>query len=785
MNTVLISYRLHVFSDLKPYICTVESCPSELAQFSTRKLWEIHEFNEHWTFRSWHCPFCAEVYNQPDNLERHLFSKHNYPMSTLQFHQIVKNAEVKTASPIENQMCPLCGVVPGKSRRNFATHVGRHMETIALAVLPTSAEDESDEDSIASTSDHRASINSQRESPRAISKFGTVDQLSPQLINQSGPPQLPTPQMPNQGLPHHLSNPTPTQSTPLKALMTKTVIGRVPTVRDHTTGQLVPEGDEYIAREYDEAGEKKLSLSGHLLNGREYKYRTFKVLNRGDKLFMLATECARALNYHDSYLLFNKNRCLYKIITTSAEMDDLIHQEILPHTFRSRQIAIVTARSIFRQFGSRIILDGRRVRDDYWEAKARRQGFTEEDLAGEKRSGAAKERGTADVAGAAALGHHSGIVHSNVPDLKPAPQFVKRSDTPLSLTRSTSTGNASSSHGHSHRIPQPISTPRANSPYSAYYSSMHSPQPHHTQQHYNDPSPIAPFLDDELQVREYNNIPRPKQLNGEEEKEHGRCPYPECHRLFKDLKAHMLTHQFERPEKCPITTCDYHKKGFARKHDKQRHILTHYKGVMVCGFCSESKSAAEKSFNRADVFKRHLTSVHGVEQSPLINQTKSPGKCSTCDTTFNNAQDFYKHLDECVLRVVQQVDKDENINERLLKTMANDYAVHETLVRNGLSMGFKDISTQPVLVSQAITRHAMIPEEIIQEAQNKALQRGTEAIWEGGSAPWSQEDDLQLTKARSEGLNWGPITSRYFPMKTPNACRKRHERLMEKRRREY
>ena len=73
--------------------------------------------------------------------------------------------------------------------------------------------------------------------------------------------------------------------------------------------------------------------------------------------------------------------------------------------------------------------------------------------------------------------------------LQPAPQFVKRSDTPLSLTHSTSTGNASSSHGHSHRIPQPISTAHANSPYSAYYSSMHSPQPHHTQQHYNDPSP--------------------------------------------------------------------------------------------------------------------------------------------------------------------------------------------------------------------------------------------------------------------------------------------------------
>ena len=72
----------------------------------------------------------------------------------------------------------------------------------------------------------------------------------------------------------------------------------------------------------------------------------------------------------------------------------------------------------------------------------------------------------------------------------------------------------------------------------------------------------------------------------------GQCTYPDCGRVFKDLKAHMLTHQTERPEKCPIVTCDYHIKGFARKYDKNRHTLTHYKGTMVCGFCPGSGSAA-------------------------------------------------------------------------------------------------------------------------------------------------------------------------------------------------
>jgi hypothetical protein len=35
--------------------------------------------------------------------------------------------------------------------------------------------------------------------------------------------------------------------------------------------------------------------------------------------------------------------------------------------------------------------------------------------------------------------------------------------------------------------------------------------------------------------------------------------------------------------------------------------------------------------------------------------------------------------------------------------------------------------------------------------------------------------------ARASGLNWQPIATKHFPNKTANACRKRHERLMERR----
>lgn len=246
-------------------------------------------------------------------------------------------------------------------------------------------------------------------------------------VTQPVPPQ--TPQQQTTGLPP-LNMVTPTQTSPPKSTP-KSVVKALPTVRDHTTDQLGPEGDEYIPREYDESGEKKVASTGHLHDGREYKCRTFFVPARGDKLFMLATECARVLGYRDSYLLFNKNRSLYKIIATQEEKENLIHQEILPFSYRSRQIAIVTAKSMFRQFGSRVIVNGRRVRDDYWETKARKQGFTEADMAGEKRPGGAKARDAAAAEASAnataMLGHQGDIVYSSAPVNfgHPQPQTVQ------------------------------------------------------------------------------------------------------------------------------------------------------------------------------------------------------------------------------------------------------------------------------------------------------------------------------------------------------------------------
>lgn len=86
-----------------------------------------------------------------------------------------------------------------------------------------------------------------------------------------------------------------TQSPEISPALPIRVLKALPTMKNHTTDQLNEQGDEYIVREIDLDGEEKVEPNGALQGGRKYRCRTFLVPNRGDKLFMLATECAKVL----------------------------------------------------------------------------------------------------------------------------------------------------------------------------------------------------------------------------------------------------------------------------------------------------------------------------------------------------------------------------------------------------------------------------------------------------------------------------------------------------------
>lgn len=131
----------------------------------------------------------------------------------------------------------------------------------------------------------------------------------------------------------------------------------------------------------DPEGEEKIDKNGELQGGREYRVRTFTLLGRGKRLYMLSTEPARCIGFRDSYLFFQKHKHLYKIIIDDEEKRDLIDRELIPHSYKGRSIGVVTARSVFREFGAKIVIGGKKVIDDYDAVGARERGDIEGELA--------------------------------------------------------------------------------------------------------------------------------------------------------------------------------------------------------------------------------------------------------------------------------------------------------------------------------------------------------------------------------------------------------------------
>ncbi|WEW55035.1 chromatin structure-remodeling complex subunit RSC7 [Emydomyces testavorans] len=131
----------------------------------------------------------------------------------------------------------------------------------------------------------------------------------------------------------------------------------------------------------DPEGETKVDKLGNLLGGREYRVRTFTILDRGERQYMLSTEPARCIGFRDSYLFFQKHKLLYKIIIDDDAKRNLIERQIIPHSYKGRAIGVVTARSVFREFGAKIVIGGRKIIDEYNVKAARERGDVEGELA--------------------------------------------------------------------------------------------------------------------------------------------------------------------------------------------------------------------------------------------------------------------------------------------------------------------------------------------------------------------------------------------------------------------
>jgi chromatin structure-remodeling complex protein RSC7 len=89
------------------------------------------------------------------------------------------------------------------------------------------------------------------------------------------------------------------------------------------------------------------------------------------KVYLLSVDAARTVGFRDSLSLFRSHLRLVKLALLPQEKDDLIAAGRLNAQLRGRNVTIVTAKSIFKQFGAKAIKGGRAVIDDYYEADAK------------------------------------------------------------------------------------------------------------------------------------------------------------------------------------------------------------------------------------------------------------------------------------------------------------------------------------------------------------------------------------------------------------------------------
>lgn len=87
--------------------------------------------------------------------------------------------------------------------------------------------------------------------------------------------------------------------------------------------------------DWDPEGDEKVDADGILQGGREYRVRTFTIMGKGERRYMLSTEPARCCGFRDSYLFFTKHPKLYKVVVGEDEKKDLIERGILPSSYRA------------------------------------------------------------------------------------------------------------------------------------------------------------------------------------------------------------------------------------------------------------------------------------------------------------------------------------------------------------------------------------------------------------------------------------------------------------------
>lgn len=96
--------------------------------------------------RVWTCPFdCSTTFDTSASFRTHLVEAHKSTTASNSIDALIFSHQTIDMHRMEGK-CPLCHEVDIKTTRQYRSHVGNHLEQLALFVLPETSDEEHSED---------------------------------------------------------------------------------------------------------------------------------------------------------------------------------------------------------------------------------------------------------------------------------------------------------------------------------------------------------------------------------------------------------------------------------------------------------------------------------------------------------------------------------------------------------------------------------------------------------------------------------------------------------------
>ena len=128
------------------------------------------------------------TFKEQEIFEEHLESHHKILTDQSDFKAIVESLKEKDPSRFIERFCPLCCDTAGDTPMKFAQHVGKHMEAIALAVLPQGSDSDSDSDQLQGDCDTESTTSTIFAPLLTLKSLPKQQEISTEITNISSPP---------------------------------------------------------------------------------------------------------------------------------------------------------------------------------------------------------------------------------------------------------------------------------------------------------------------------------------------------------------------------------------------------------------------------------------------------------------------------------------------------------------------------------------------------------------------------------------------------------------------